>query len=148
VAARPGDQMAAVKGGGHIRASDADREQVIDVLKDAFVRGRLTKDELTARAGRALVSRTYAELTAITADILVTIPAWLTEARPSRPDRAPARKPVNKRAVAWTTCMIILPPTVWAAFLTYSGGFIVLFLFAFVGLVVTTGPMHDAADRR
>ena len=140
--------MAAVKGRGHIRASDADREQVIDVLKDAFVRGRLTKDELTARAGRALVSRTYAELTAITADILVTIPAWLTEARPSRPDRAPARKPVNKRAVAWTTCMIILPPTVWAAFLTYSGGFIVLFLFAFVGLVVTTGPMHDAADRR
>jgi len=140
--------MAAVKGRGHIRASDADREQVIDVLKDAFVRGRLTKDELTARAGRALVSRTYAELTAITADIVVTIPAWLTEARPSRPDRAPARKPVNKRAVAWTTCMIILPPTVWAAFLTYSGGFIVLFLFAFVGLAVTTGPMHDAADRR
>ena len=140
--------MAAVKGRGHIRASDADREQVIDVLKDAFVRGRLTKDELTARAGRALVSRTYAELTAITADILVTIPAWLTEARPPKPDRAPAWKPVNKRAVAWSTCMIILPPTVWAAFLTYSGGFIVLFLFAFVGLVVTTGPMHDAADRR
>ena len=148
MAAGPGDRMAAAKNSGHIRASDADREQVIDVLKDAFVRGRLTKDELTARAGRALVSRTYAELTAITADILVTIPAWLTEARPSRPDRAPARKPVNKRAVAWTTCMIILPPTVWAAFLTYSGGFIVLFLFAFVGLVVTTGPMHDAADRR
>ena len=44
--------------------------------------------------------------------------------------------------------MVILPPTVWAVFLTYSGGFIVLFLFAFVGLVVTTGPMHDAADRR
>jgi hypothetical protein len=139
--------MAAAEGGGHIRASDADREQVIDVLKDAFVRGRLTKDELSVRAGRALVSRTYAELTAITADILVTIPAWLTEATPSKPDRVPARKPVNKKTVAWTTCMIILPPAVWAAFLTYSGGFIVLLVFAFVGLVVTTGPMHDAADR-
>jgi hypothetical protein len=34
--------------------------------------------------------------------------------------------------------MIILPSTVWAAFLTYSGGFIVLVLFAFAGLVVTT----------
>jgi hypothetical protein len=44
--------------------------------------------------------------------------------------------------------MIILPPTVWAAFLTFSGGFIVLLVFAFVGLVVTTGPMYDAADRR
>jgi len=129
--------MAAAKGSGHIRASDADREQVIDALKDAFVQGRLTKDELSVRAGRALVSRTYAELTAITADV-VSIPAWLTEARPRRPDRAPARKPVNKKAVAWATCMILLPPTVWAAFLTYSGGFIVLFLFAFAGLVATT----------
>jgi Domain of unknown function (DUF1707) len=42
--------MAAAKGRGHIRASDADREQVIDALKEAFVRGRLTKDELTTRA--------------------------------------------------------------------------------------------------
>jgi uncharacterized protein DUF1707 len=137
VAAGPGDQMAAAKGSGHIRASDADREQVIDALKDAFVQGRLTKDELSVRAGRALVSRTYAELTAITADV-VSIPAWLTEARPRKPDRAPARKPVNKKAVAWATCMILLPPTVWAAFFTYSGGFIVLFLAAFAGLVVTT----------
>jgi hypothetical protein len=137
VAAGPGDQMAAAKGSGHIRASDADREQVIDALKDAFVQGRLTKDELSVRAGRALVSRTYAELTAITADV-VSIPAWLTEARPRKPDRAPARKPVNKKAVAWATCMILLPPTVWAAFLTYSGGFIVLLLFAFAGLVATT----------
>jgi hypothetical protein len=137
VAAGPGDQMAAAKGSGHIRASDADREQVIDALKDAFVRGRLTKDELSVRAGRALVSRTWAELTAITADIVI-IPAWLTEARPPKPDRAPARKPVNKKAVAWATCVILLLPTVWAAFLTYSGGFIVLFLFAFAGLVVTT----------
>ena len=137
MAAGPGDQVAAAKGSGHIRASDADREQVIDALKDAFVQGRLTKDELSVRAGRALVSRTYAELTAITADI-VSIPAWLTEARPPKPDRAPARKPANKKAVALATCMILLPPTVWAAFLTYSGGFIVLFLFAFAGLVATT----------
>ncbi len=143
-----GDKLAAAKGRGHIRASDADREQVIDALKEAFVRGRLTKDELTVRAGRALVSRTYAELTAITADILVTIPTWLTEARASTPGRAPARKPVNKKAVAWTTGMIVLPPMVWAAFLTYSGGFIILFLLAFAGLVAATGSEHDAVDRR
>jgi hypothetical protein len=52
-----------------MRASDADREQVIDVLKAAFVEGRLHKDELDARAGQAFASRTYAELTAVTADI-------------------------------------------------------------------------------
>lgn len=148
MAAGSGDQMAAVKGRGHIRASDADREQVIDALKEAFVRGRLSKDELTVRTGRALVSRTYADLTAVTADILVTIPAWLTEARPAKPGRVPARKPVNKKAVAWTTCMIVLPPMAWAAFLTYSGGFIILFLLTFVGLMAATGPAHDAVDRR
>ena len=130
--------MATAKGRGHIRASDADREQVIDALKDAFVQGRLTRDELGTRAGRALVSRTYAELTAITADIPIGVPAWLTEAPPPKPARALARRPMNKKTVAWATCMIILPSTVWAAFLTYSGGFIVLVLFAFAGLVVTT----------
>jgi len=140
--------MGAATNSGHIRASDADREQVIEVLKDAFVRGRLTKDELSVRAGLALVSRTYAELSAVTTDILVTLPARLTEARPAKPDRAPARKPVSKKAVALATCMVILPPTVWAAFLTYSGGFIILFLLAFAGFVATTGPMSDAADRR
>jgi hypothetical protein len=52
-----------------LRASDTDREKVIDLLKAAFVRGRLTKDELDARAGHALTSRTHADLTALTADI-------------------------------------------------------------------------------
>ena len=148
MAAGPGNPMAAAKGSGHIRASDADREQVIEALKDAFVQGRLTRDELSVRAGLALVARTYAELSAITADILVTIPAWLTEARPTRLERVPARKPVTRKTVALATCMVMLPSAVWAVFLTYSGGFIILFLLAFVGLVATTGPMPDAADRR
>ena len=147
MAAGRGDQMAAAEGCGHIRASDADREQVIEVLKDAFVGGRLTKDELSVRAGLALVSRTYAELSAVTADVVVTVPARPAGARPPKPDLVPARKPVSRRAVALATCMVILPPAVWAAFLTYSGGFIILFLLAFAGLVVTTGPMPDAADR-
>jgi hypothetical protein len=39
--------MAAAERRGHdkLRASHADREQVINVLKAAFVAGRLTKDE-------------------------------------------------------------------------------------------------------
>jgi hypothetical protein len=51
------------------RASDADREQVIGVLKAAFVQGRLTEDELDARAGRALTAPTYADLAALTIDL-------------------------------------------------------------------------------
>ena len=52
-------------GRGRPRASHADREQVIDTLKAAFVQGLLTKDELDARAGQAFASRTYAELAAV-----------------------------------------------------------------------------------
>jgi hypothetical protein len=51
------------------RASDADRERVIGVLKAAFVQGRLTRDELDARAGHALTARSHADLAALTADL-------------------------------------------------------------------------------
>jgi hypothetical protein len=68
--AEPGDHRAAPAGGcGHLRASHADRERVIEMLKDAFVQGRLTRHELDSRTGRALASRTHAELAVLTADI-------------------------------------------------------------------------------
>lgn len=132
--ARPGDQMASgTMGRGHLRASDADREQLIDTLKDAFALGQLTRDELVARAARALTSQTCAELAAIAADI----PALLTQAQP-RPQ--PARKPVHMKAAACGAGLIIAPPSLWAVFLTYYGGFIVLFLAVFAGLAVTMQP--------
>ena len=66
----PGDEEAAGGlGRGHLRASHADRERVIAALRAAFVQGRLTKDEFDSRVGRALGSRTHAELAALTADI-------------------------------------------------------------------------------
>ncbi|MGN6680947.1 MAG: DUF1707 SHOCT-like domain-containing protein, partial [Streptosporangiaceae bacterium] len=52
-----------------MRASHADREQVIGALQLAFVQGRLTKDELDARLGQTLAARTYADLAALTADL-------------------------------------------------------------------------------
>ena len=54
---------------GQLRTSRADRDQAIDVLKAAFVQGRLAKDEFDLRVGRVLASRTYADLTALTADV-------------------------------------------------------------------------------
>ena len=120
---------------GRLRASDADRDQVIDALKAAFVQGRITKDELDMRAGWAFTSRTYAELTVITADIA----APRLAPRPPRPAaRAPVRKPANRKAVALSACGIILPPALGAAFLTYYGGFVVLFLLAFIGFTVSS----------
>ena len=68
--AGPGDQRAAGAGGrAHMRTSQADREQAIDMLKAAFVQGRLSKDEFDVRVGQVLASRTYADLNVLTADI-------------------------------------------------------------------------------
>ncbi len=62
-----GDEPAVGK--DRMRASGADRERVIDVLKTAFVDEQLTKPELDARVGQALAARTYADLDVLTADI-------------------------------------------------------------------------------
>ncbi|HEX6453298.1 MAG TPA: DUF1707 domain-containing protein [Trebonia sp.] len=64
---------------GRLRTSHADREQAIDVLKAAFVQGRLTKDEFDLRVGQVFASRTYADLGALTADV----PGRVTSAQPS-----------------------------------------------------------------
>ena len=65
-----GDQRTAA-GDGRVlvRATDTDREQAIDVLKAAFVRRALDKDELAGRVGQALVAQTRAEVSALTADL-------------------------------------------------------------------------------
>ena len=52
-----------------MRASHADRERVVGVLKAAFVQGRFTKDEFDLRVSQAFAARTYAELAAVTADL-------------------------------------------------------------------------------
>jgi putative transcriptional regulator len=66
------------EGRGGLRASDADREQAIEMLQAAFVRDRLARAEFEARAGQALASPTYAELAAATDGI----PARLTADQP------------------------------------------------------------------
>jgi len=62
-------QDPAAAGGDRLRAGHADREQVIEALKNAFMEGRLTGEELGARTGHVLAARTYAELSAVTDDI-------------------------------------------------------------------------------
>ena len=102
----PEDQMAlAVAGRSRLRASDADREHVIDMLKVAFVYGRVTKDEFDARVGQAFASRTYAELAAVTADI----PAGqIADQPPGKPTRAQARRPMSHAAKAYRCAVIAL----------------------------------------
>jgi hypothetical protein len=50
-------------------AAAADRERAMDVLKAAYGEGRLTKEEFDARSNRVYAARTYADLSAIVADL-------------------------------------------------------------------------------
>ena len=52
-----------------MRASDADRDRVIDVLRVAAGEGRLTPDEFEERMQAVLSARTFGELAAFTADL-------------------------------------------------------------------------------
>jgi len=106
----------------------ADREYVIGTLKTAFVHGRLTRDELDARAGQAFAARTYADLAALTADIpgaarLAGPPASPAPAAagPLRPP-APARRwPLARGAAKAGSCLIIAAAALWVASIADAG---------------------------
>ncbi|MFC5746517.1 DUF1707 SHOCT-like domain-containing protein [Actinomadura rugatobispora] len=68
-----------------LRASDADRDRVANVLRDAAGEGRLTLEELDERLNAVYSARTYAELEPITRDLPV-------------PDGAPAAPVAAHRA--------------------------------------------------
>jgi Domain of unknown function (DUF1707) len=127
--AEPGTQMSeAAEGRDRLRVSRADREQVIEVLKAAFVQDRLSKDEFDARIGQTLGAATYADLAAVTADI----PAGLTEARPPRrPARARVRVSMNT-AVTGGACVIVAAHVGLLAALLSGSWVAVILLVAFV----------------
>ncbi|MFE7463330.1 DUF1707 domain-containing protein [Streptomyces sp. NPDC057499] len=53
-----------------MRASDADREAVVEQLREAAAEGRIDLDELDTRLGQALAAKTYAELAPLTEDLV------------------------------------------------------------------------------
>jgi Domain of unknown function (DUF1707) len=137
---------AATAGRGRLRASHSDREHVVDVLKAAFVQGRLTKDEFDMRVGQTFASRTYAELAVLTADI----PAGLIGAQSLRkPARAQAPHPENK-VVNSCACAALAIIVLGAALLTGHFGLLFLGVVAIFGfLCIAAGWMvHSRPTRR
>ena len=61
--------FAAVGEPGKMRAADADRGRVVELLNAAYSEGRLFKDEYDGRLGSALSARTYADLDLLVADL-------------------------------------------------------------------------------
>jgi hypothetical protein len=59
----------ATGGSPEVRASDADRDRVLDLLRAAVGDGRLTADEFSERMEAALSARTLGALAVLTADL-------------------------------------------------------------------------------
>ena len=141
----PGDDRVA-RPAGRLRASHADREQVVDILKDAFVQDRLTKDEFDSRVGDALASRTHADLAALAADLPAAPPAPRPRkpvpARPPRPESATIK--TGARVIAATT---LLTAGVWAGTLVSNadgqavGMLVTAFSFLWLGIVMLVGAV-------
>jgi hypothetical protein len=121
-----------------LRASHADREQAIEVLKAAFVQGRLTKDELDERAGQALSARTYAELTAVTADLPVDlIAAGIPRARKPR-------SPAVRTGVHVIVTATVPTVGLWLGAVVFGaadqmGALLILVTWIWFGIMILTG---------
>jgi hypothetical protein len=74
----------------HLRASDGDRDKVVDVLRDALMTGRLTQVEHAERLEAALMAKTLGELEPITADLATPEQVAQPAAKPSSQIELPA----------------------------------------------------------
>jgi hypothetical protein len=67
-----------------LRASDADRERLVDELEQHVIAGRLTTDEFEQRTGQAYESKTVGELDALRRDLPATTPGQAMSHRQRR----------------------------------------------------------------
>ena len=73
-----------------MRASDRDRQEVVDRLRDAVAEGRLKMDEYVDRMGRAYQAVTYGDLASLHTDLPAAGPT--AERRTALPAKAPPVK--------------------------------------------------------
>jgi hypothetical protein len=83
-----------------LRVSDADRDQALSELSEAFQAGRITADEFDQRSEHALRARTGKELTALLADLPVPNAPATRTATPGRAHRVVATRVGFAAAVA------------------------------------------------
>jgi hypothetical protein len=79
--------------GGNLRASDADRDKVTNVLSTAYAEGRITREEHDERLDAVMRAKTFDDLVPITND-LVPLPTSYLATAPT-PPQAPATQPVG-----------------------------------------------------
>jgi Domain of unknown function (DUF1707) len=100
---------------GAIRASDSDRESIVEILRQAYTEGRLDLTEFDERTTAAYAARTWAQLRELTRDLPagltpgmglqhrlgVPTPAAVGPGQVKRPDRAPVLIPFLPVIIFW-----------------------------------------------
>lgn len=143
-----------------LRASDADREETVALLRLHHSEGRLTIDEFTERMERAYAAKTYGDLAALTADLpplVPPIPAVLDHKPPQRTHPANQRHSFRQHllAYAWANGFMI---GLWAL-ASLAAGHLLLFwpIWTILGWGVALGshalrvfsaPSPDGGDHR
>jgi hypothetical protein len=106
-----------------LRASDADRERVADVLRTAAAEGRLDLDEVDERLHAVYASRTYAELEPLVRDLPATSAAPMPmEGVPPRPGEVPQRGWAVAVMSGFTRRGAWIPPRQFNCFAFWGGG--------------------------
>jgi hypothetical protein len=127
-------------GDPRIRASDADRDRTVSLLREHHAEGRLTAEEFHERLDRALAAKTRGELDELLADLpgidLYRLPAAGIRPVPPGMRTGPRRSgrsgvqrrgegpAISRRAgawAAWATVSVLLF-VIWAGFGVLSGG--------------------------
>jgi Domain of unknown function (DUF4190)/Domain of unknown function (DUF1707) len=94
-------------------AATADRERAVDLLRAGFAEGRLTQQEHEARVGRVYAARTYADLTALVADLPSgqwAFPGYPVAPPPVRPAAPFREQRTNALAISSLVCGFLFPP--------------------------------------
>jgi hypothetical protein len=146
-----------------MRASDDDRQQVVDRLQAALAEGRLKMDEFTERVGRAYQAVTYNDLATLHADLPPSSP----RTKPA-PAAAPASAPavVDGRSayadlpaplkVLWTIWLgaVFINVVVWVLVVGTTGHFVYLWPVWVAGpagaalLAISAPVVHSRRSRR
>ena len=98
---------------GGIRASDADREHVVEILREAYSAGRLTLEEFDERTSTAFAAKTWGGLRALTRDLpqqaRLEVPRPEPEIKPAQDKLLPvAAGPPRRRVSPMLPILVIL----------------------------------------
>ncbi len=137
-----------------IRASDADREHAVGMLRDGYATGRLTLAEFDDRTTAALTSRTWGELRGLTRDLPAPGQRVLPPAAPrqalGRSERLPAAA-LADRGPGLTPILLIAVYWLTLTFNAHAAGLLIPVVFLLLMAVQTAGRVRcglDSAARR